>query len=95
MSSPACTELEASVVLAALYNNAKPLGVGKFQYTPNRMTQEEASDLLKLTKSFDYILGKPMKIHFKYYPIIDTWLYDRDQPISVKDIILSIKNGGI
>jgi hypothetical protein len=91
MSSLDCAGLESSEVLAALYNHAKPFGLGKLSYTPEIMTKEEASGLLKSTKYFDYVKGRPIKMSFGDYPIIDTYGYDRDQPVCAKDIILALR----
>lgn len=34
-------------ILAALYNASKPQGMGRLQYDPNQMTEQEADELLK------------------------------------------------
>jgi hypothetical protein len=49
-------------VLAALYNSARPQGLGFLQYKPEPMTDDQARALLADNNSFDYIKGRPMKI---------------------------------
>ncbi|MBO5004412.1 MAG: hypothetical protein J6D03_04005 [Clostridia bacterium] len=49
-------------VLAALYNNSHPHGMGFLQYNPEPMTIEQARELLKQTTDFDYLAGRVMKI---------------------------------
>ena len=46
---------EKGAVLAALYNNSKPQGMGFMEYDPTPMTVEEAQELLKKTTYFDYL----------------------------------------
>lgn len=51
-------------VLAALYNNAKPQGIGVFNSDNDIMGKEEAQKLLDNSTDnyFDYIKGRPLKI---------------------------------
>lgn len=64
-------------VLAALYNNAKPQGMGFLHFDVTPMTEEEAEEILKLQTHFDYLKGRVMKVDLSgdYF---DSWLYDRD-----------------
>ena len=65
-------------ILAALYNNSKPQGMGFLQSTSNDMTEEEAQKLLDDGQTcFDYLQGRVMKIDLSSDEL-DTWLYDRD-----------------
>jgi hypothetical protein len=64
-------------VLAALYNNSKPIGMGITHFDAKQMTEKEAEDLLKVDTCFDYLKGRIMKIDLTGN-IFDTWLYDRD-----------------
>ena len=63
--------------LMVLYNNAKAQGMGVFQYTPENMTLEEATELLKVQTYFDYFKGRVMKVRMQGNEI-DTRLYNRD-----------------
>lgn len=65
-------------VLCALYDNAKVQGLGIFHFIPGRMTREEAVELLKGNKYFDYIHGRVMKVNLKNPEGFDGWLYDRN-----------------
>lgn len=66
--------------LAALFNAAKPQGLGKLQYNPShRMDSVEAGIVLTQGMYVDYLEGRVIKTDFGKYPdAIDTALYDRD-----------------
>ena len=85
--------LDKAAVLAALYNAAKPQGLGFLHFDPAPMTVPEASILLadrqaKLKEFnstggnldeiyFDYLKGRVMKVDLSGDELI-FWLYDRD-----------------
>ena len=50
-------------ILAALYNNSKPQGMGILHFDPKPMTEEEAANLLESRTYFDYLKGRVMKIN--------------------------------
>lgn len=52
-------------VLAKLYNNSKPVGMGIVQYDPTPMTIEIARKILEQKKSFGYLRGRPLKINLE------------------------------
>lgn len=52
-------------VLAELYNNSKPMGMGIAQYDPTPMSIEVARKILEQKQSFDYLRGRPIKINFR------------------------------
>lgn len=64
-------------VLAALYNNSHPHGMGFIQYNPEPMTIEQARELLKQTTYFDYLVGRVMKISLESNTV-HTWDYNKD-----------------
>ena len=64
-------------VLAALVNNATQLGMGRYQPL-SILTEDQAAELLSKSKTFDYIMGKPIKLTFRDNGIHDVFLYDRD-----------------
>lgn len=71
-------------VLAALYNRAKPQGMGFLHYTPEPMTREEAQfewDQVHAQKwrqgHFDYVKGHVMKVRLDG-DSFDPRGYDRD-----------------
>lgn len=64
-------------VLAALYNNSHPHGIGFLQYNPEPMTIEQAREILKQTTYFDYLDGRVMKISLESNTV-HTWRYNRD-----------------
>lgn len=76
MSTVDATGLEASEVLAELYNNAKPLGMGIHQYKAEVMDTNEATLLLEKGKRFDYVFGRYMKVDFSKYPILNPDSFD-------------------
>ena len=70
--------LDKAAVLAALYNNSKPQGMGFLHYDPETMSVEEARALLQQTTYFDYLKGRVMKIELKNDEEFNEWGYDRD-----------------
>ena len=52
-------------VLAELYNNSHPMGMGIVQYDPTPMTVEIARKLLEQEQFFSYLKGRPIHINFK------------------------------
>ena len=64
-------------VLAALYNNSHPHGLGFLHYNPEPMTIEQARELLKETADFDYLAGRVMKISLESNTV-NTWGYNMD-----------------
>lgn len=62
--------LNKAEILAALYNNAKPRGLGWRHYDPNPMTVEQAQKCLKEGDDFVKALGKAIEerslLYFDY-----------------------------
>lgn len=52
-------------VLAELYNNSHPMGMGIAQYDSTPMTVEIARKLLEREQFFSYLRGRPIHINFK------------------------------
>ena len=78
-------------VLAALYNNSKPLGMGFLHYTPEDMTHDEAANLLKERADypyFDYVQGRVMKVDLGS-DLLKTACYDRDNGEGAADRALT------
>lgn len=73
---------DLSEVLAALYNHAKPIGMGIAQFDPTLMTKEEAAFILEQNGlSFGYLKGRPIKISFVENIIyVGRYNADNDQP---------------
>lgn len=71
------TGLDKAAVLAALYDNAQPLGLGFLQFTPEPMTLEDARALLSKSHYFDYVKGRVMKVDLSGDDL-RPHLYDRD-----------------
>lgn len=79
-------------VLAALYNNAKPLGLGFLQNNSTPMAKEEAEALLKEQTYFDYLNGRVLKVDLSG-DYLDPWLYNRDNGQGVAErIVKSLKD---
>ena len=78
--------LSKAVVLAALYNNAAPMGMGWLismmggRQPMRGVTEEEAAEWLAIQKDlrFDYIQGRPIKVDLSNDDGFEEWLYDRD-----------------
>ena len=72
------TGLDKADVLAALYNNSRPQGLGFLQFNPAPMTTEEARAELAAGTYFDYLHGRVMKIDLAADDFFEERLYDRD-----------------
>lgn len=70
-----CGLLSKEDVLMVMYNTGNPCGMGIIEMNNNKMSLEEAEQLLK-QQYFGYIKGIPIKTSFKMYPIIDYRKYD-------------------
>lgn len=66
-------------VLAALYNNSRAVGVGKYQYNPeHKMTYREAEKLLTNKSTYDLLFGRVMYITMEPDTTeLDNTLYDK------------------
>lgn len=64
-------------VLAALYNAARPQGMGFLHYDPTPMTVVEAEELLRDRTDFDYLNGRVMKVDIGGNTL-NTAYYDRN-----------------
>lgn len=70
--------LDKAKVLAALYNRAKPQGLGFLHYNPTPMTIEQAQKILDSGQTyFDYLSGRVMKVDLSEDEV-NTWGYNRD-----------------
>ena len=73
------SDIPAGLLLAALYNNSRPIGMGHFHADAAIMTQEVADTHLENGKTFfDYLNGRPLKIQLKNMADINPHGYDRD-----------------
>ncbi len=78
------TGKDKALVLAALFNRARPLGLGFIHYKPRDMDIDEARRVVQgMSKadsgqvSFDYLEGRVMKVNLTG-DSLETWGYDRD-----------------
>lgn len=84
MSDIDITGIDKAELLAALYNNARPLGMGFLHARDEPMSKAEAAELLAKHErngriSFDYVHGRPLKVWFMGDVLSGARLYDRDQ----------------
>lgn len=83
------SNLDKAEILAELYNNAIPLGMGKMHYEPINMTIQEAQKLLDSGQTFfDYVKGRVMKIDLSKDEL-NTRLYNRDNGNNAAENIIS------
>lgn len=83
------SQMNKATVLAALYNRAKPQGMGLLHYTPQDMSIEEAQNLLDSGQTyFDYVKGRVMKIDLES-DSLRTDLYDHDNGHGAAALVLS------
>lgn len=78
--------LDKAAILAALYNGARPQGLGFLHYDPTPMTEEEARGLGH--GYFDYLKGRVMKVDLSG-DTLDPWLYDRDNGAGAAERIIN------
>lgn len=71
------TGISKAAILAALYNNSKPQGMGFLAFDPEEMSEKEAAKLLQKSNYFDYLNGRVMKVDLSGNEL-DPWLYDHD-----------------
>jgi hypothetical protein len=75
--------LNPAALLAALFNNSKPLGLGVFHDNGDEMTEDEAAQAIAERRNedglayFDYLRGRVMKVEIGGESL-DPRLYDRD-----------------
>lgn len=68
MSNVNIKDIPKNELLAALYNNSKPLGMGMLHYDPTPMTPDEAQNMIDDLKNeghdlfFDYVKGRVIKV---------------------------------
>lgn len=85
------SDLDKAELLAALYNNAMPQGMGFLHYDPKPMTRDEAAQLLEKQKYFDYLKGRVMKIDLTDSKMW-TAMYNRDNgPNAAEDVIAQLR----
>jgi hypothetical protein len=83
--------LDKAEVLAALYDRARPQGLGFLHFTPQPMTREEATALLGKHTYFDYVKGRVMKVDLSN-DTLNPRLYDRDNGDgSAADVIAGLR----
>lgn len=72
------SKLSKPKVLAALFNSAKPLGMGILHFKPEHvMDEKEAAEILESQTFFDYLEGRVMKVNLGG-DILNTYNYNRD-----------------
>jgi len=93
------SQFEKADVLAALYEFAKPQGMGFLHYTPLSMSRTEAVELLANQTYFDYLHGRAMKVDLSG-DTLNPRLYDRDngegiarQAIDILRLALPLADG--
>lgn len=71
-------EVAADALLVALYNNAKPIGLGHL-FDRGHLTRAEARKVIEAMNAFqfDYLFGRPLKV-YESEDGLDGRLYDRD-----------------
>lgn len=73
-------DVDAAALLAALYNRAKPQGLGFLHYKSEPMTTQEAQRVLDECGrfAFDYLRGRVLKVFERDGEIHRADLFDRD-----------------
>lgn len=98
MSTVSIAGLNKADVLAALYNAARPVGLGIFARKSEPMTREQAQELLDTgvpSLYFDYVHGRPLKIDLADDEL-NTRLYNRDQGDGAAErVITELRERGV
>lgn len=80
--------LSKAKVLAALYNAARPQGMGFLHYDSTPMTEDQAQEIINSGMLyFDYLKGRVMKISLED-EMIDIRLYDRDNGRGCAELVI-------
>ena len=72
--------IDKKKIFAALYNNARPVGMGLVHHVPGPLSDGEIEQLFRSCEEdlyFDYVKGRSMKINLNN-DFLDSYLYDRD-----------------
>jgi hypothetical protein len=86
-------EMDKAEVLAALYNRAKPQGMGFLHYEPKDMSTDEAAEILAGQQRFDYLKGRVMKVDLSGDKF-DPRLYDRDNGDGAAErVVVALRSG--
>lgn len=88
--------LNKADVVAALYNAARPQGLGFMQYDPKPMTREEAEELLKhesipdgrVSIYFDYLKGRVLKVDLSSDDEFNPAMYDRGNGPCTAELVI-------
>jgi len=84
--------LDPATVVQALYNGARPQGMGFLHYTPEPMGRDDAEQLVG--QHLDYVRGRVMKLTVSG-DSFEEWGYDRDNGQGAADtVILSLRMSG-
>lgn len=83
MNNVSIKDIPKNELLAALYNNSKPLGLGMLHFDPTPMSLDDAQNMIEDLKKegrdlfFDYVKGRVMKVDITGDEM-KTWSYNRD-----------------
>ena len=82
-------------LLCALYNRARPQGLGFLEYEEKPMTKSEAASIIRECEKrndfyFDYLKGRVMKVSLKDPRYFDERLYDRDNGAGAAALAIKI-----
>ena len=85
--------LDRVEVFRALYDRAKPQGLGFLHFEAGPLPREEAETAFDNGSYFDYFKGRVMKVNLggnEFNP----WLYDRDNgPGAAAEVVKKLREG--
>jgi hypothetical protein len=86
--------LDKALVLAGLYNAARPQGMGFLQYDPAPMTREQAQAIIDGgSLYFDYLKGRVMKVDLSGEEF-NEWCFDRDNGQGAAQAVIDVLRSG-
>jgi hypothetical protein len=84
-------DLDPADVLLALYNAARPRGMGFLVYDPEPLSREEANKLLQEKQYFDYVKGRVMKVRFGNGAVEAKWYDHANGPGTAQQVIRELR----
>lgn len=85
------TGIDKAEILAALYNNAKPQGIGHLNYKDIPMDKDIAEKLLKEQTYFDYLKERVLKVDLSGDELNTVWYNRYNGKNAAENIIYKLR----
>ncbi|MDZ7726407.1 MAG: hypothetical protein U5L75_02400 [Candidatus Campbellbacteria bacterium] len=77
-------------VFAALYNAARPVGMGALRYDPQPIVAEELGEFPNGEVEFDYVKGRALKLSFADVDELNVYWYNENNGEGVAERVIDI-----